>query len=80
MKSDDLKERVGSLLWAIRAIRAIEIDPRARHEDLQTHIAEIHRLTNEALDVWQHGLTPSPDRPPGMAPNTAPNTPRQKSS
>lgn len=75
MNSDDLKQRVGSLLWAIRAIRAIEIDPRSRPEDLQTHIAEIHRITNEALEVWSHGLTPTPD----MAPNRPPNRPQPKS-
>ena len=76
MNSDDLKQRVGSLLWAIRAIRAIEIDPRSRAEDLQTHIAEIHRITNEALEVWSHGLTPTQD----TAPNTPPNRPHPKSS
>lgn len=70
MNSDDLKERVGSLLWAIRAIRYIQPDRRSRIEDYQSCIAEIHRITNEALETWHHGLTPTTQTPPPNHPKT----------
>lgn len=68
MTGDDFKQRVGCLLWAIRAIRHIEPDKRSRIEDYQSCIDEIHRLTNEALETWNDGLgkpeTPHPKPPP----------------